>query len=63
VTRAELGRLVAARHGLDPATVPVCTIAESGLGARPAVIRLDSTRAAGLLKVPLRGVGEALGVA
>lgn len=63
VTRAELGRLVAARHGLDPATVPVCTVAEGGMGARPAEIRLDSTRAAGLLKTPLRGVGEVLGVA
>jgi dTDP-4-dehydrorhamnose reductase len=63
VSRADLGRLVAARYGLDPATVPVCTIAESGMGARPAAIRLDSTRAAALLKTPLRGVGEALGVA
>jgi dTDP-4-dehydrorhamnose reductase len=62
VSRAELGRLVAARHGLDPATVPVCTIAEGGLGPRPADIRLDSTFAAGLLKTPLRPVGEALGV-
>lgn len=63
VSRAELGRLVAARHGLDPATVPVATIAEGGLAARPAEIRLDSTRAATLLSTPLRGVGEALSVA
>ncbi len=63
VSRAELGRLVAARHGLDPATVPVCTVAEGGMGVRPAEIRLDSTRAAGLLRTRLRGVGEALGVA
>jgi dTDP-4-dehydrorhamnose reductase len=63
VSRAELGRLVAARHGLDPATVPVSTIAEAGLGARPAEVRLDSTLAAGLLRTRLRGVAEALGVA
>jgi len=63
VSRAELGRLVAARHGLDPATVPVSTIAEGGLGPRPAEVRLDSTLAARLLRTRLRGVVEALGVA
>ena len=63
VSRAELGRLVAASHGLDPAAVPVCTIAEGGLGPRPGKILLDSSRAAALLKTPLRGVAEALGVA
>ena len=63
VSRADLGRLVAARHGLDPATVPVSTVAESGLGSRPADVRLDSTRAAGLLRTRLRSVGEALSVA
>jgi dTDP-4-dehydrorhamnose reductase len=60
VSRAELGRLVAARHGLDPAAVAVCTIAEGGLGVRPGDVRLDSSRASGLLKTRLRGVGEAL---
>jgi dTDP-4-dehydrorhamnose reductase len=60
VSRAELGRLVAARHGLDPATVPVCTTAEAGLGARPGALLLDSSRAAGLLKTPLRAVSDAL---
>jgi dTDP-4-dehydrorhamnose reductase len=54
LTRVELGRLVAARYGLDPDAVPVGTIAESGLGARPADVRLDSSRAAGLLRTPLR---------
>jgi dTDP-4-dehydrorhamnose reductase len=63
VSRAELGRLVARRYGLDPAAVPVCTIAESDLTAGAAEVRLDSTRATGLLRTPLRGVGEALGVA
>jgi dTDP-4-dehydrorhamnose reductase len=60
VSRAELGRLVAVHHGLDPASVPVCTTAEAGLGARPGAILLDSTRAVGLLKTPLRAVSEAL---
>lgn len=60
VNRAELGRLVAAAHGLDPASVPACTIAEGGLGARPGCLLLDSTRAIGLLKTPLRPVSEAL---
>jgi dTDP-4-dehydrorhamnose reductase len=63
VSRAELGRLVARRYGLDPAAVPVCTIAESDVTAGAAEVRLDSTRATGLLKTPLRGVAEALGVA
>jgi dTDP-4-dehydrorhamnose reductase len=54
LSRADLGRLVAARHGLDPAAVPVRTIAEGGLGARPADVRLDSSRAFGLLHTTLR---------
>ncbi|MEV4706969.1 sugar nucleotide-binding protein [Actinoplanes sp. NPDC049316] len=61
LTRADLGRLVARAHGLDPATVPTCTVAEGGLGNRPGCIRLDSNRAATLLKTPLRPVVEALG--
>lgn len=61
--RADALAQVAARHGLDPATVPVSTIAEGRLGARPAEVRLDSTLAAGLLRTRLRGVAEALGVA
>jgi dTDP-4-dehydrorhamnose reductase len=35
------------------------TIAESG-SARPAELRLDSSRAAGLFKTRLRGIGELL---
>lgn len=54
LSRAELGRLIAAAHGLDPDAVPVSTIAEGGLGARPADVRLDSSRAAGLLRTTLR---------
>jgi dTDP-4-dehydrorhamnose reductase len=54
LSRAGFGRLVAARYGLDPDAVPVSTIARSGLGARPADVRLDSSRAAGLLRTRLR---------
>jgi dTDP-4-dehydrorhamnose reductase len=62
VSRAELGRLVAVQHGLDPARVPTCRIADGGLGPRPADVRLDSTRAAALLTTRLRGAHEILGV-
>jgi len=60
VSRVELGELVAARYGLDPAIMPVSTIADSGQ-VRPGQVRLDSSRAAGLLRIPLRGVRELLG--
>ena len=58
VSRAELGALVAARHGLDPARIPVRTLAESGMGARPANVVLDSSRAASMLSTALRPVAE-----
>jgi dTDP-4-dehydrorhamnose reductase len=60
LSRADLGRLIAARHGLDPATVPVRTIAEGGLGARPADVRLDSSRAAALLHTTLRPASDCI---
>jgi dTDP-4-dehydrorhamnose reductase len=60
VSRAEMGRLIAVRYGLDPARVPVCRIAEGGLGPRPADVRLDSSRAAALLTTRLRGVRQLL---
>lgn len=60
LTRAELGRLVARAHGLDPASVPTSTIAEAGIGARPALVQLDSSRATGLLNTRLRPASEAL---
>ncbi len=60
VSRAELGRLVAAAHGLDPDRVPVLRIADGGLGPRPADVRLDSSYAAGLLTTRLRGAHELL---
>jgi len=60
MSRADLGRLVATRHGLNPADVPTSTIAAGNVGPRPAEIRLDSTRATALLKTPLRAAGEIL---
>ncbi|WP_067502680.1 sugar nucleotide-binding protein [Actinoplanes sp. TFC3] len=60
LTRAELGELVARAHGLDPASVPQCTIAEAGAGPRPAWVTLDSTRATNLLGIRLRPASEVL---
>jgi len=57
VSRADLGRLVAGRYGLEPADLATTTIAGSG---RPAEIRLDCGRAAALLTTRLRGVREVL---
>ncbi|MGS2619933.1 SDR family oxidoreductase [Micromonospora sp. LZ34] len=59
VSRAELGLLVAARFGLDPAGMKTGTGIASGL-LRPTEVRLDSTRATGLLRTRLRGVRELL---
>ncbi|HEX5540133.1 MAG TPA: sugar nucleotide-binding protein [Micromonospora sp.] len=59
VSRVELGVLVARRYGLDPAQLATSTTAESGLSG-PAEVRLDSSRAAGLLKTHLRGVSKLL---
>jgi len=58
LSRAEFGRLVAARHGLDPGLVPACRIAEGGVGPRAANVRLDSTVATTLLKTRLRAASE-----
>jgi len=58
LSRAELGRLVATRHGLDPESVPACPIAEGGVGPRAGNVRLDSTVAATLLKTRLRAASE-----
>ncbi|GHJ55272.1 dTDP-4-dehydrorhamnose reductase [Nonomuraea sp. TT08I-71] len=57
VSRAEMGLLVARHEGLDPAGLKTSTIAGAGLH-RPAQVRLDSSRAAGLLRTRLRGVTE-----
>jgi dTDP-4-dehydrorhamnose reductase len=60
VSRAELGLLVARHLGIHPAGLRTTTIAEAGL-YRPAEVRLDSSRAGGLLRTRLRGVTELLG--
>lgn len=62
VSRAGLGLLVARRFGLDPAGMRTATLAGSGLH-RPGEVCLDSSRAAGLLRTRLRGVGELLAAA
>ncbi|PZG07004.1 dTDP-4-dehydrorhamnose reductase [Micromonospora craterilacus] len=59
VSRAELGLLVARRAGLDAAALKTTTAAASGL-VRPVEVRLDCTRATGLLRIRLRGVTELL---
>ncbi|MCM0678399.1 sugar nucleotide-binding protein [Micromonospora phytophila] len=59
VSRADLGLLVAARFGLDPAGMKTSTGAAAGV-VRPTEVRLDSARAAGLLRTRLRGVRELL---
>ncbi|MFC4147107.1 SDR family oxidoreductase [Micromonospora mangrovi] len=59
VSRAELGLLVARREGIDPAGMKTATGAAHGV-LRPTEVRLDSTRAAALLRTRLRGVRELL---
>ncbi len=59
VSRAELGLLVARHLGLDPAGLMTTTSAAAGLH-RPTEVRLDSSRAAALLRTRLRGVTELL---
>ncbi|SCF31659.1 SDR family oxidoreductase [Micromonospora mirobrigensis] len=60
VSRAELGLLVARRFGLDTAALKTTTTTAAG-PPRPTDVRLDSSRAAGLLRTRLRGVTELLG--
>ncbi|NUR49955.1 MAG: sugar nucleotide-binding protein [Hamadaea sp.] len=59
VTRAELGRLIAVRHGHSRRSVPVGKAARSGM-VRNLDVKLDSSRAAGLLKTRLRPISEVL---
>jgi dTDP-4-dehydrorhamnose reductase len=60
LNRAEMGRLIARSHGLDPSRIPTSTLAEGNLGPRPADVRLDSTRATTLLTTRLRPASELL---
>lgn len=57
ISRYELGLLVAARDGLDPASIPAIRSANP---CRPADIRLNIDRARELLRVRLRGAREFL---
>jgi dTDP-4-dehydrorhamnose reductase len=59
LSRADLGRLIARRYGLT-GTLPVSTLADSGLAPRPAVIKLDTSRASSLLRTRLRPASEVL---
>lgn len=60
LSRVSLGRLVARAYGLDPSSLPTSTIAEGGLGPRPANVRLDSSRAEALLTTRLRPASECI---
>ncbi|MGQ5263825.1 SDR family oxidoreductase [Micromonospora sp. ZYX-F-536] len=60
VSRAELGLLVAERFGLDAAGLKTTTSTAAGVPG-PGDVRLDSSRAAGLLRTRLRGARELLG--
>ena len=60
ISRADFGRLVARRFGLDPGTVPTGRLADADLGPRAAEVRLDVTRAQRLLTATLRPVTESL---
>ncbi|NUT34092.1 MAG: sugar nucleotide-binding protein [Hamadaea sp.] len=59
VTRAELGRLIAARYGLPRRQVPTGRAARSGM-VRNLDVKLDSSRAATLLTTRLRPATEFL---
>ncbi|WP_027343430.1 sugar nucleotide-binding protein [Hamadaea tsunoensis] len=59
LTRPELARLVGDAYGLSTADIPVSTVAASGL-VRPADVKLDISRAAGVLKTRLRSAAEFL---
>ena len=58
-SRLELGRLIARRDGLDPASLRGTSRAAAGV-AGPIDVRLDSTRASQVLTTRLRGAGEFL---
>ncbi|MEO3747305.1 sugar nucleotide-binding protein [Plantactinospora sp. B5E13] len=59
VSRYDLGLLVAARDGLDPAAVPAARLADLGV-RRPGDVRLRLERATALLRTRLRGAREFL---
>lgn len=56
VSRYELGRLIAARDGLDPNALPPGSRLDAGM--KPSVVRLDVSWAGELLSTRLRGARE-----
>ena len=62
VDRHEMGRRIARHHGVDPDLVPAGTMAVAGFRG-PGDVRLDSSRAAAVLRTRLRGVNEFLPLA
>jgi dTDP-4-dehydrorhamnose reductase len=61
LSRADLGRLIARRYGLD-GRLPVSTMAESGIPPRPREVRLDTSLVRSLLQTRLRSASEVLTV-
>ena len=59
VSRHELGLLVAARDGLDPARLATTTLAAAGVGGAARLV-LDATRTQAVLQTRLRGAREFL---
>lgn len=59
MSRLELGRLIARRDGRDPTTLRGTSRAAARVPG-PIDVRLDSTRASGVLTTRLRGAGEFL---
>jgi dTDP-4-dehydrorhamnose reductase len=57
VSYHELGRIVVARYGGDPDRLPAAAVADSG-DVRPGDVKLDSSKARGLLATRPRGVRE-----
>ncbi len=60
VSRYDLGLMVAARDGLDPASIPAARSADVTPG-RPLDVRLDCGLARSLLRTPLRPAAEFMG--
>ncbi|WP_354264083.1 SDR family oxidoreductase [Paractinoplanes tereljensis] len=60
ISRADLGRLVARQDGVDPASVPTGLTADANLGPRASDVKLDSSRAYGMLAVRFRSASEAV---
>ena len=60
VSRYELGCLIARRDGIDPASLPIGSRAETGIPG-PTALHLDCARTQAILQTRLRGVREFVG--